>query len=186
MTRQLVFGYGSLAARPGVTRELAATGFVSDLRGFVRRWGVAMDNRRDLPGYKYYTDPAGRRPDVFVAFLDVVPSVTDADAVNGLCLPVGEADLARLDRRERNYERVDVSDRVNAGGARVWAYTGSAAGRARYQAGRSAGTAVIDAGYLRIVEAGFAALGADELRRVRPSLAPGEIPVAELVRHELP
>ena len=69
-----MFGYGSLTARPGlvVTRELKEDGFVADLAGLRRTWGVAMDNRRDLPGYKYYTDAAGRRPQVFVAYLDLV------------------------------------------------------------------------------------------------------------------
>src|ERR1700761_3539727 len=51
---QYVFGYGSLTARPGLvlTRELKEHGFVADLTGLCRTWGMAMDNRRDLPGYK--------------------------------------------------------------------------------------------------------------------------------------
>jgi gamma-glutamylcyclotransferase (GGCT)/AIG2-like uncharacterized protein YtfP len=188
---KFVFGYGSLAARPGlvVTRELKEDGFVADLAGLRRTWGVAMDNRRDLPGYKYYTDAAGRRPEVFVAYLDLVPARTapgDPSAVNGLCLPVDDAILSQLDRRERNYERTDVSDRVAAGGATVWAYVGMAAARERLAEGRRTATAVIDAGYVRTVEAGFAALGEDELAVVRASLEPGDLPVVDLTRHELP
>ncbi|MGH2893186.1 MAG: hypothetical protein ACRDPM_07955, partial [Solirubrobacteraceae bacterium] len=96
--------------------------------------------------------------------------------------------------RERNYERTDVSDRLvdgglgafgGAGGVRVWAYLGMAAARARLAEGRRTGTAVIDAGYVRTVEAGFAALGDDELTAVRTSLAPGDLPVVELTRHVL-
>ncbi len=146
-----------------------------------------MDNRRDLEGYKYYTDAGGRRPAVYVAYLDLVPAPTDREArVNGLCLPVDDALLAQLDRRERNYERTDVSDRVTAGEARVWAYLGMAAARERLAEGRRTATAVIDAGYVRTVRAGFAALGDPELAAVAPSLEPGDLPVAELVRHELP
>lgn len=188
---QFVFGYGSLTARARLapTRELKESGFVADVAGLRRIWGVAMDNRRDLPGYKYYTDSAGRRPDVFVAYLDLVsaaPAPSEpAPKVNGLCLPVDDATLEVLDRRERNYERTDVSDRVDAGGARVWAYIGMAAARERLHAGRRAGTAVIDAGYVRTVEAGFAVLGDDELRAVRASLAPGDLPVVELTRNEV-
>ncbi len=145
-----------------------------------------MDNRRDLRGYKYYTDAGGRRPAVFVAYLDLVPAPDDpASVVNGLCLPVDDFILEQLDRRERNYERTDVSDRVAAGGARVWAYLGMAAARERLAEGRRTGAAVIDAGYVRTVEAGFAALGEDELAAVRASLAPGHLPVVELTRHEL-
>ncbi|MGZ4295803.1 MAG: gamma-glutamylcyclotransferase [Solirubrobacteraceae bacterium] len=149
-----------------------------------------MDNRHDLPGYKYYTDAGGRRPEVFVAYLDLVAAADDAGAaVNGLCLPVDGAMLEALDRRERNYERVDVSDRVaaaGAGGVRVWAYVGSVEARERLAAGRREGTAVIDAGYVRTVEAGFAALGPREHAACRPSLEPGGLPVLELRRHELP
>ncbi len=186
---QFVFGYGSLTARPGlvVTRELKENGFVADLGGLRRTWGVAMDNRRDLPGYKYYTDAAGRRPPVFVAYLDLIEAPEDPGAVvNGLCLPVDDAVLAQLDARERNYERTDVSDRASAGGATVWAYIGSAAARERLTMGRRTGTALIDAGYVRTVEAGFAMLGDAELAACRRSLEPGDLPVAELTRHELP
>ena len=62
---QYVFGYGSLAA------DRHQEGFIAQLPGFARGWGVAMDNRRDLPGYKWYADQSGRRPEVFVAFLDI-------------------------------------------------------------------------------------------------------------------
>ncbi|HEX4011510.1 MAG TPA: gamma-glutamylcyclotransferase family protein [Solirubrobacteraceae bacterium] len=182
---EFVFGYGSLAARlePAPTREIRPHGFVAELSGARRTWGVAMDNRRDLPGYKYYTDAAGRRPAVFVAYLDLLPS--DA-RVNGVCLPVDAAILPALDRRERNYGRVDVSDRVDAGGARVWAYVGTDEARERLAEGLRSATAVIDAGYVRAVEGAFAALGADEHRACRPSLDPAGLPVVELVRRELP
>jgi hypothetical protein len=186
MARQFVFGYGSLAAElpfvPG--RRPHDEGFVADLPGFARGWGVAMDNRRDLPGYKYYTASDGARPQVFVSFLDVTP-VPGSVSVNGLCLPVDAAQLTRLDRRERNYSRLDVSDRIDAGGAWVWVYVGTPDARERLCGARCAGSAVIAAAYVRAVEAGFAALGAEELARCRPSLAPGDLPVVELVRHDL-
>ncbi len=189
---QFVLGYGSLTARSGavLTRELKEHGFVADLAALRRTWGVAMDNRRDLPGYKYYTDAHGQRPNVFVAYLDLVDAPEDPGAkVNGLCVPVDDATLEQLDRRERNYARADVSDRIAGGapdGARVWAYLGMAAARERLAEGRRTGTAVIDAAYVRTVEAGFAMLGEDELGAVRASLAPGDLPVVELTRHELP
>jgi hypothetical protein len=186
MGRDFVFGYGSLAAElafvPG--REPCDEGFVAELPGFARGWGVAMDNRRDLAGYKYYTAPDGSRPQVFVSFLDVAP-VAGAAAINGLCLPVDAGGLTRLDWRERNYARLDVSERIDAGGARVWVYVGTPEARGRLRDARRDGLAVIDATYRRAVEAAFAALGADELVRCRSSLAPGDLPVVELVRHEL-
>lgn len=189
MVRQFVFGYGSLAAELGFVpgREPRDEGFIAELPGFHRGWGVAMDNRRDLPGYKYYTAADGSRPAVFVSFLDVAAAGVQS-RVNGLCLPVDRAELACLDRRERNYARVDVTDRMPAGGAggvQIWAYVGRHDARERLSAAHRAGLAVIAAGYLRTVEAAFAALGSDELARCRPSLEPGRLPVVELTRHEL-
>ena len=192
-----MFGYGSLTARRGPlpTRGLKEHGFVADVAGLRRMWGVAMDNRRDLPGYKYYMCADGRRPEVFVAYLDLVPENTvpthpahtgePAAGVNGVCLPVDDAVLEQLDGRERNYERTDISDRIEAGGAQVWAYIGTAEARARLAEGRRTGTAVIDAGYVATVEAGFAALGDGELATVRASLEPGDLPVLQLTRREL-
>jgi hypothetical protein len=182
--RGFVFGYGSLTAGASSGAE---AGFPARLHGVRRRWRVAMDNRVDLPGYKCYRDAAGHRPPVSVCFLDLEADLAARTPVNGLCLPVDAADLAALDRRERNYERIEVSDRVDgAGGARVWTYRGSPAGRARFDAAARAGTAVIHAAYLRAVRSGFRALGEGEWEACAPSLAPGALPVVELVRHELP
>jgi hypothetical protein len=195
---QFVFGYGSLVSHRQVTaglaptREPQATGFVADLVGFRRRWGVAMDNRRDLPGYKYYTAADGSRPDVWVAFLDIWPSDDREAVVTGLCLPVDDAALEALDRRERNYERIDVSDRIaegrasGVGGVTIWTYAGSAAGRERLRQGRAAGAAVIDANYVIDVESGFRLIGDAERRACAGSLDPEDLPVVPLRRHDLP
>ena len=174
-----MFGYGSLAAlADGVapSRTPRAEGFVCDLRGYRRQWGVAMDNRRDLPGYKHYTDELGRRPAVFVCFLDI--ETDPRGSVNGLCVPVDGARLAALDARERNYERVDVSASVDAGGARVWAYVGARAARMRMRWAVAAHRAVIDAQYLetvarRILGAGGGRAGAVRAVAVAGSAAGG-------------
>ena len=181
-----VFGYGSLANVPGPipVRRVAAGGFVADLDGFARSWGVAMDNRSDLPGYKYYTDPRGHRPEVYVTYLDVRERA--GARVNGVCIPVDDAQLAELDARERNYKRVDVSDRVGVEGVRIWTYVGTAASRRRLTRGRELGQAVIDAGYLGLVSEAFRRLGPAEYDACARSLAPGDLPVAELTRVDLP
>lgn len=170
--REYVFGYGSLAATPD-------GGYVTELRGHRRRWGVAMDNRRDLPGYKWYRSAAtGERPAVYVAFLDVVP--TAVDAVNGVCRPLLDGELAQLDDRERNYDRVEVTDRVAEARGRVWAYVGSSAGRARLDAGLRSATAALSRAYRDTVESGFRALGADELDAYHASTDPPPDGCAEL------
>ena len=151
---------------------------VRRLPGFTRVLGVAMDNRVDLPGYKYYRDPRdGSRPAVMVAFADLAE--TPAGVVNGVCRPA--PDLAALDARERNYDRVDVTGRIEDPPGRVWAYVGSAAGRARF----AQGPAVVARGYVEAVQAGFRALGPAEHRAFLESTDFGGVPVVALERVEL-
>ena len=139
--RQLVFGYGSLLAE--------TNGQPCRLRDHRVHWGVAMDNRHVIPGYKVYLDPqTGERPPLHVAYLSITPE--PGQHVDGHAFEVTDEQLEALDRRERNYDRRDVSDLVELEG-RVWAYVGSAAGRRRLEQGRRRGTAVISRGYLEKV-----------------------------------
>ena len=134
-----MFGYGSLPAeRDGVPCRL---------RDHRREWGVAMDNRRAIPGYKVYVDPeTGERPAVEVAYLSIAPE--PGASVDGIAFEVSDGELEALDERERNYVRCDVTELVDGVHGRIWAYVGSAAGRRRLARGRRRGTAVISLGYL--------------------------------------
>jgi gamma-glutamylcyclotransferase (GGCT)/AIG2-like uncharacterized protein YtfP len=152
-----VFAYGSLVAR--------ADGAPAVLREHRRFWGVAMDNREAIPGYKVYEAPDGTRPAVYVAFADVEPA--PGESVDGVLLAVDPAELSRLDARERNYRRVDVSGHVDAPG-RVWTYRGSEAGRERLRRGRALGRAVVQEAYARAVP------------------EPPDLPVVALRRVDLP
>jgi len=148
--RAFVFGYGSLVQ--------SAAGVPCRLEGHRRRWGVAMDNRRTIPGYKYFLDPKGSRPAVCVAFLDAGPE--PGAHVDGLAFPVDPAALVGLDARERNYRRVDVTDQVDGAlGGRVWAYLGLEEARGRFAAAVRDGSAVVSRAYLEDVRRGFAAHG---------------------------
>jgi hypothetical protein len=162
---EYVFGYGSLVAQGG---------WACALRGHRRGWGVAMDNARTIPGYKYYVDAdTGERPEVFVAFLDVQPA-DESDGANGLVFPVTAKEMAVLDHRERNYDRVDVTDLIDPppGGGRVWTYAGSAEGRERRERGLAAGTLVVSAEYARsVVEPPEPPCPVTELRRIDVPLA---------------
>jgi gamma-glutamylcyclotransferase (GGCT)/AIG2-like uncharacterized protein YtfP len=173
---QFVFGYGSLAS------ELAGAAVV--LRGYRRVWGVAMDNARDLPGYKHYRLRSdGSRPDVFVAFVDL--QAQRGGTVHGRCVAVDDASLEILDRRERNYRRVDVTADVDAPPAgTVWAYLGSAPARKRFHAGRRSGSTVVSRDYLQLVRAGIAALGLGELEKFERSSGLQRLQVWDLERVE--
>lgn len=177
-TPQRIFGYASLVDGTGA-------GIPARLPGFRRVFCVAMDNARAIAGYKVYRErTGGRRPGVYVAFLDVVadPSAT----VNGLVRAVAEAELEELDQRERNYDRVEVTDRIEGVEGRVWTYRGSAAGRARLRRGRAEGRAVVARDYLERVRAGFAALGPAAERDFVASTDLDALPLADLERIDLP
>ena len=157
---EFVFGYGSLSAEQA--------GVPCRLRDHRCHWGVAMDNRETIPGYKVYVDPAtGERPAVEVAYLSIAPE--PGATVDGVAFPVIGGELAALDRRERNYVRCDVTELVDDLGGRVWAYVGSAAGRRRLEHGRRRGTAVISRGYLELVA----------------RAAPPDLPVRRLLRRDV-
>jgi hypothetical protein len=153
---------------------------VARLQGWRRGWGVAMDNTQTIPGYKLYLDADGGRPDVCVAFLDLVEA--PGAWVNGVCLPVDDEALAALDARERNYERREVTVAPSPG--RTWAYVGRPAGRARFAEATAAGRCVAARAYLETVERGFRALGAweDFVASTDDSARP---PVRELRRIDL-
>jgi cation transport regulator ChaC len=160
---QLVFGYGSLPAEVG--------GFPCHLRDHRRDWGVAMDNRVVIPGYKVYVDAeTGERPPVHVAYLSIAPAA--GECVEGVAFPVTDEQLAALDRRERNYDRRDVTELVDADlGGRVWAYVGSADGRRRFADARRRGTAVVVRGYLEKLPSTVA--------------VPPDLPVRALLRRDI-
>jgi len=189
----LVFGYASLVLD-------SHRGTVARLPGYRRVWGVATDNLRSIPGYKMYLSRSdGSWPAVYVAFIDIEPD--PSSAVNGVVLPVTPAELELLDRRERNYDRVDVSGQIEGESpeqcspeslgspppeGRVWTYRGSAEGRERLRRGRSEGRAVVSRDYVEKVRAGFAALGPEHERAFAESSALDDLPVLDLERLDLP
>jgi cation transport regulator ChaC len=167
-----VFGYGSLVRRPD--------GLPCNLLGHRRAWNVAMDNRRTIPGYKYYVDPdTGERPRVRVTFLSLYPA--PEGRVNGVAFPVTADELDALDRRERNYDRIDVTRLIDADlGGTVWTYLGSAAARERF----AAGAAVVAQDYFEAIRSDFAAAGS--LQAFDRSTDPLTVPVRRLARVDVP
>jgi gamma-glutamylcyclotransferase (GGCT)/AIG2-like uncharacterized protein YtfP len=175
-----VFAYGSLAG------ELLERGAVAGLRGWRRTWGVAADNDHAIPGYKRYLLRAdGSAPELFVAFLDVVED--PEHTVNGVVAPVSREELAQLDRRERNYDRVDVTAAIDSPPTgRVWTYVGSAAGRARLAEGVRRGRVALQRDYVESVHGAFRRLGGNEYERFLSSSDLDGLPVLDLERVDLP
>lgn len=194
-----MFGYGSLVARrdgepdagPGRRdgdRD-AGPGRLAHLSGYRRAWSVAMDNGVEIPGYKCYVDPVtGRRPDVFVAFLNITPS--PGSLVNGTLSEVSTGELADLDRRERNYARIDVTEDVTDGGGgaiggTVWCYVGTPEARERFARGSGGGRVVIQADYHARVRRAFADAAPGGLREFDRLTAPPTCPIIGLRRVDL-
>jgi cation transport regulator ChaC len=175
-----VFGYGSLA------RDLLAEVVVARLHGYRRAFAVAADNSQEIAGYKRYRHAGdGSYPAVHVAFLDIVEDA--ATAVNGVLAPVAPGALADLDRRERNYDRIDVTAAIDTPpDGRVWAYRGSPEGRARLDAGVVAGTAVVQRSYLDHVDAGFRRLGPGEHAHFLATSDLDSLPLLDLERVDIP
>jgi len=175
-----VFGYASL------TSDMRREGEeLCRLRGYRRSWNVATDNSLTLGRYKIYLDPVtGEQPAVFVTFLNLVP-VEDA-SVAGVLFPVSAAALEVLDRRERNYERREVSTEISEPvDGLVWCYFGTPAAEARHGEGSAAGRAVVSREYFERVRGGFAACGKRALADFEETTdAPG-CPILELERVDL-
>jgi len=178
-SRDFVFGYGALA------HDLLADLTVARLRGHRRRFGVAADNAQAIPGYKRYRATDGSFPSLFVAFLDLVED--SETTINGVLAPVDVESLADLDRRERNYDRIDVTAAIDTPPpGRVWAYVGSPAGRERLETGLAAGTAVVQHAYIEHVHAGFRRLGTAEYDHFLATSDLDGLPSLDLERIDLP
>lgn len=139
-----LLAYGSLVA------DLPKRARVRKVRGLRREWGVAMDNRVDLPGYKKHERAGtGERHDGHVAFLDLVED--PGAAFDGSLFEVSEHELADLDLRERNYAQADVTSNVIDAPGPVVAYIGTEEGRLLFAAGATAGDLVVSEAYVEQV-----------------------------------
>jgi hypothetical protein len=169
-----VFGYASLVG----ARE-AATAPAATLGGYAREWNVAMDNTQTIPGYRYFVDPDGSRPAIFVTFLNVVPAA--GSSVNGVLLDAASDALERFDRRERNYRRVEVTDAIDPPpAAPVWVYVGLDEARERYERGVRERRCAVSRAYHAAVVDGFRRAGADAHRRFEASTRPPRCPLRDL------
>ena len=192
LSMEWVFGYGSLVDRAALAAWLRRGAFDPGetvpcrLRGWRRTWNVARDNAEITAGRPHYVDArTGARVALFVTVLNIRPAA--GEFVNGLAFRVSQAERERLDRREFNYDRIDVAGSLDrAPGGRVWVYRGSAAARARYERGASEGRAVVARRYFESVEAAFASLGPEALAEYRASTDRPSAPLADLRRTDWP
>jgi dephospho-CoA kinase len=144
-----VFGYASLVAL-----EDAGAG-PGRLHGYRRFWGATMNNWEGGEEVKHWLDRAtGERPRIRVAYLDIESS--QGGTVNGVAIPVDAERLAAFDRREINYERVDVSAAFEPPiSDRVFTYIGLDAARERCRQGVADGDVFVSRDYVAGVRSAF-------------------------------
>ncbi|MEM9217400.1 MAG: gamma-glutamylcyclotransferase family protein [Cyanobacteria bacterium P01_F01_bin.150] len=182
----LIFGYGSLVNVEHLQAYLGRTLVANQdfmlcrLQDYCRCWTAAMDNRINLPGYKFYVEKhSGNRPQGVVTFLNIRPC--SGKTITGIVFDVSEQELQRLDLRERNYRKVDVSDMIDSPTSRsIYAYVGRKESDQRYQQGLEQKSAIISRDYYDLVYGAYKALGAEALADYMDTTDPPQIPIVDL------
>jgi len=152
-----VFGYGSLLSITSLERTLGRSYSgpfrTCQLRGWRRRWNVAMPNST----FVYRKGTTWVTPET-IFYLNVEPDA--ASSLNGILFVVSAEELRQFDEREWVYDRVDVSAQltdVRVEGGAAWVYSA----KAQYQLAHPAdpGQGAIRRTYLDILRAGHRDLG---------------------------
>ncbi len=185
MSRTWLFGYGSLVSPASLASTIGrdpGEGFhIAHVDHFGRRWNYGS---KVLRGDWVHDGQEVVRG--LVVSLGVVAA--EGESCNGVVFDVDEDELAALDWRERDYERVDITDvtTVDVGrfDGRVQVYVPRPSSIERYELARDEGRAAIRQSYWTLVEEAFAALGGDHAERYGRTPAP-DIPVADIALHPL-
>ena len=183
-----IFGYGSLvdpssfgatigrAFRPGVDF------FEAELAGFGRRWNYGV-----MHSVGSVLGPEDTMVDYTIVALGIVRAANES--VNGVVGWVAENELALLDRRERHYDRIDVTADATVHDAgdfagEVAVYFPRPEAVAHYERARDAGRAAIEQRYWDLVDHAFAKFGADALTRYRRTTPAPDVPIMPLTRFQ--
>ncbi|MCB2180611.1 MAG: gamma-glutamylcyclotransferase [Desulfobulbaceae bacterium] len=183
----LVFGYGSIVHLQSLSAFLGKKKISqSDYRycnlvGFRRAWNIAMDNSHDIPGYKWFRDTdSQKRPDLRVAFLNIYESRKN-DFINGVLFRVTKNELARMQKRERNYDLLEISDRLNISvSGKAYVFIGKKEAEKRFVQGLRANKTVISADYKKLVEQGFKSVSRDYFETYIQTTDEPAVPVRKL------
>ena len=183
-----VFGYGSLVNWDNLQQYLGrkltpGSDFViCSLKNFHRCWNIAMDNRLDLPNYKYYIEEkTGNRFNGFVTFLNI--RFDQDKTIIGVLFRVSELELENLDQRERNYQRIDITHQINrAIQGKAWVYLGLEQAKNRYHEGLDKSNAVISQEYFDLVNDAYFSLGNYAFSNYIATTDQLEVPTLDLKR----
>jgi cation transport regulator ChaC len=181
-----VFGYGSLVSPDsfghtlGRRPRLGADFFEAEIAGYGRRW-----NYGSLRYTGRSTDSAGTMREWAIVALGVTPAADET--VNGTVGWVSNEELLGLDRRERHYDRVDVTVLTTVHGGPeidgpIVTYVPRTEAVEHYAQARDRGEAAVDRRYFDLVDRAFSDLGEDRRERYHATTPAPEIPILALER----
>jgi cation transport regulator ChaC len=179
-----VFGYGSLVSPKsfgftlGRELQLGVDVLSAEIRDFGRRWNYGVMSRLGRSD-----DQDGSVCEWTIVALGVTPAV--GESVNGVVAWVADAELAALDARERNYDRVDVTDLTTVPGegspvGPVVTYVPQDAAVRWYETARERGVAAVERRYWDLVGGAFAALGDGQRDRYLETTPAPDVPIVDM------
>jgi cation transport regulator ChaC len=179
-----VFGYGSLVdpvsfgATLGRELQPGIDFLPAEMSGFGRRWNYGV-----LHGSAMGAGSDGSVVEYTRVALGVVRAA--AESVNGVVGRVAQHELAGLDRRERHYDRVEVSEVASVDGderiqGAIMIYVPRPEAIEHYERARDRGTAAIEQRYWDLVDRAFAAIGEEARVRYHGTTPAPDVPVLPL------
>ncbi len=184
--KHYVFGYGSLVSLKSLENSLnRSTDSQMNYRNcylhdYARVWNLGMDNAVVVPNYKSYIEPKTQaRPNVFITFLNSQRS--PKSKIYGILFEVSEDELDKLDSRERNYSRVDVTEFLECDIDGIgWVYTGMKDSILAFEHAASANRSVIPSSYLETVTSAYDSLAVGRLDEFHQSTISNSLPTMDL------
>jgi len=181
--KNYIFGYGSLVNIEQLKKYLHKEDVFytyTHLNNHQRVWNIAMDNSNTIQNYKYYLNNNKERENIFVTFLNIQKN--RKSHINGILFEVDQTDLTKLDQRERNYNRINVTQDIqnkNIPG-KIWTYIGTREAEERFQTGKKQQKSYINQNYINFVHESYKALGKDYFQDFLNSTKAQNLPQKEL------
>lgn len=186
--RVWIFGYGSLASPESMARTIGrvavrgADFFQADLAGYGRRWNYGVCHISAT----WQLDDGTDVGDGTIVALGLVEAADER--VNGVVASIVAGELKNLDRRERSYDRVDVTEFVTliddedgAVSGSIYTYVPQAGALEAYESARNAGTAGIRRTYWNLVDDAFAELSSEQQARYHATTPAPDVPLVDII-----